>query len=444
VEEINPEFRKVVAVNRINKNELVLSIPRACIMTTSDAKNSAMGKELVAAKCQLGHVHSWLAVYLLQERRNSGSFYAPYINSLPRTYSNVPLFYTPSEIAELKGCLVVDMISFILRSIKADYDLLQKTLSDFPFTLKDFIWARVAVISRLFSMPAIKEEGLVPLADMLNHKPTASTTWEYSDATATFDIRSINLQFKGLEIFDSYGSKCNTRYFVNYGFTLPDNPDNQAAVFIKAPTNLTPLQLSLVGSPCSYDDGYSFYQLSVLRQLESKVRVDGLYRFQLRCPGANTPSCKQVDRLGVAHCTVACLRFLRVVLADAEEHKQLATYAPINQYPLACLDIPPLSVRNELQVISELSAVVKQRLSEFSTVIEADLAALSTAIPFSNHHNLLMIRYSEKKVLHDILDFCAIILQATGTVHQVAKQLSQQPLTSTYAKDHWRKLIPLT
>ena len=32
----------------------------------------------------------------------------------------------------------------------------------------------------------------------------------------------------GEELFDSYGEKCNSRFFVHYGFTLEENDANQA------------------------------------------------------------------------------------------------------------------------------------------------------------------------------------------------------------------------
>jgi hypothetical protein len=34
----------------------------------------------------------------------------------------------------------------------------------------------------------------------------------------------------GVEVFDSYGPKCNSRFVVNYGFVLEDNEENQAVI----------------------------------------------------------------------------------------------------------------------------------------------------------------------------------------------------------------------
>jgi hypothetical protein len=36
---------------------------------------------------------------------------------------------------------------------------------------------------------------------------------------------------RGEQVFDSYGRKCNSRFFVNYGFTLDQNEDNEGRFF---------------------------------------------------------------------------------------------------------------------------------------------------------------------------------------------------------------------
>ncbi len=65
-------------------------------------------------------------------------------------------------------------------------------------------------------------------ADMVNHKRPRDAWWGYLEKENRFVIQSvINLEAKR-EIFVSYGMKCNSRLFVNYGFTLLTNEFNQA------------------------------------------------------------------------------------------------------------------------------------------------------------------------------------------------------------------------
>ena len=70
----------------------------------------------------------------------------------------------------------------------------------------------------------VKTNILAPFADMLNHKLPKQTAWNYVQAENGFGIESLTDIPEGTEVFDSYGKKCNTRYLLNYGFVIPDNP----------------------------------------------------------------------------------------------------------------------------------------------------------------------------------------------------------------------------
>lgn len=86
--------------------------------------------------------------------------------------------------------------------------------------------------SRMFGLhiDGVKTDILAPFADMLNHKLPKETSWNYIQAEQGFAIESIVDLPAGVEICDSYGKKCNSRYLLNYGFLLEDNPENQIVV----------------------------------------------------------------------------------------------------------------------------------------------------------------------------------------------------------------------
>jgi histone-lysine N-methyltransferase SETD3 len=52
-------------------------------------------------------------------------------------------------------------------------------------------------------------------------------------------------------VFDSYGSKCNSRYFLNYGFALPDNATNEYALEIAVPAEVVQYKakVAFLGTP---------------------------------------------------------------------------------------------------------------------------------------------------------------------------------------------------
>lgn len=61
---------------------------------------------------------------------------------------------------------------------------------------------------------------------MLNHRQPKQTIWNYVESVNGFVIESLEDIEVGQEVFDSYGRKCNSRFLLNYGFILEDNPDN--------------------------------------------------------------------------------------------------------------------------------------------------------------------------------------------------------------------------
>ena len=58
---------------------------------------------------------------------------------------------------------------------------------------------------------------------MINHKNPKDTLWNYSDELEGFELKSVIKKETNLEIFDSYGIKCNSRFLLNYGFLEENN-----------------------------------------------------------------------------------------------------------------------------------------------------------------------------------------------------------------------------
>lgn len=71
-----------------------------------------------------------------------------------------------------------------------------------------------------------KTDALVPLADMLNHYRPRETRWTFREGDDAFVISSLRPLQMGNQVFDSYGKKCNSRFLLNYGFTVEDNRDD--------------------------------------------------------------------------------------------------------------------------------------------------------------------------------------------------------------------------
>lgn len=148
---------------------------------------------------------------------------------MPNDFSHFPINYTPELLKELKGTCFIEQVEAKQHDLKRDYEIVAGVDENFRrFGLQRFIEARLLVCSRVFGVVVdrVKTDALVPVADMLNHHMPKETSWYFCESTKGFVIQSLKDIPTGAEIFDSYGQKCNSRFLLNYGFTLPDNPHN--------------------------------------------------------------------------------------------------------------------------------------------------------------------------------------------------------------------------
>jgi len=378
----SPEYRGVHALTRINKDEVVLEVPLSHIMTSEVARASDIGQKITASGVDLNSTHTFLACYLLQERDNPTSFWKPYIDILPKAFSNLPIFFNQDELSYLKGSFSLGKIADRHAELKEEYDNICNAVPEFSkWKLDDFIWARSVVITRIFGLVINngKTDGLVPMADMLNHKRPRETSWTYEDAKGAFTITALRSMNRGEQIFDSYGRKCNSRFFVNYGFSLENNEaDNQAVMWFTLPPA---------------DPHY-----------QTKVRLLGGPNRSGVASGS--PKRCQVPIDYNEDVTKECFSFLRFVHAKDSE---LMILSAVEKFDVK--KIEPLSLRNELEVIADLSIAASNSLSQFDCDEEQDTRLLADPKLTTNIRNAILMRRGEKQVLAYYRDLDGVIRQ---------------------------------
>ena len=110
---------------------------------------------------------------MLQERRKEVTPFAPYLDILPKSLRDFPIFFTDEEKEYLKGSPFLNQIADKLEDIKIDYDLICKEVPEFQqFSIEEYSEVRMIVSSRIFGITVngVKTDGFVPYADMLNHR----------------------------------------------------------------------------------------------------------------------------------------------------------------------------------------------------------------------------------------------------------------------------------
>ena len=189
------EMRGVHSKTDIPSNTICVSIPLKCLITVEMGQATEIGQIILRSDLDLdAPKHIFLMIFLLWDRKvnNQKSFFAPYYNVLPQTLRNIPIFWSPEELAWLQGSYLLNQISDRNEAIEQDYLAICKVAPQLGkiATLEEFKWARMCVCSRNFGLQVNghRTSALVPHADMLNHYRPRETKWTYDDDLQAFTI----------------------------------------------------------------------------------------------------------------------------------------------------------------------------------------------------------------------------------------------------------------
>jgi len=366
------DYRGVHTLCNVPADDMVLYVPRDYIMTTEMAKDSAIGKAIRRSRYDIRSAHSWLACYLCQEKHDLKSFWRPYIDILPDRYSNMPIFFKDFYKKFLKGSYSLEMASNRLLDLRSEYDGICRQCPEFrKFHHLEFVWGRLVVITRNFGLDihGTETDALVPYADMLNHMPDKQTDWKYDNKLKGFTMVTNRSVARGEQIFDSYGRKCQGRYFVNYGFTIDNNfNDNDAVIYADLPE----------------DDPH--YRMKIKYLHGRRMR-----EFQV-------PAHYSEDSTGQSDNNHPrnMFSFFRFLHARDSELMVLSTN---DGYKLK--DVEPISIRNEIEVLKHIQRSAKKSLARFPDPLSLDHKLLKeNKFMDMNHRNCIMMRSGEKETLH--------------------------------------------
>ena len=328
--------------------------------------------------------HGFLSTFILQEKRKEeDSEFFPFIDILPKSFENFPIFFTPEEKEWLKGSPFLDQVEEKIEDIKTDYDLICEKVPEYSqFSLIEFSEIRMMVSSRIFGMNILgkKTDGFVPMADMLNHKRPKQTSWTYSDEKGGFVIEALKDIERNEQVYDSYGKKCNSRFFLNYGFIVENNDGNEVPIKIYYPesddkkdmkkemiNDLSEFKKFRVTD--SFNDNIMHEFLSWLRFVEYDENITLLIDYQARVATQSHMNDSDSD--------------------DIDDPNR----------GFKAKDLPPLSIRNEQKVLLRMKLEASKLLAKYPTTYEEDLDILKNNTDLTdNTRNCVLMRSGEKEV----------------------------------------------
>ena len=374
--------RSVITTGQILKKENILRIPYEALITLELAQESEIGKSITSTvKKQLKSPnHCVFTTYLLSEmEKGESSKWKFYLDMLPESYDNFPVFYKEKEEQLLKGTSFLQIVNSKKKEIYQDYVTLCGVINNFQrFSYDNFCKVRMIVSSRIFGVKIknLKTEVFAPYADMLNHRRVRQTHWNYEDSYNAFVISAIENIEPGYELYDSYGKKCNSRFLLNYGFTLENNEDNEYK-----------LSITLAENSYKYKEKSAILKNSITK------------KFTLR---------KDLEDTQAA----LLFSFLRFVCFDGDTnlYKDYKAENVLN----------PISMNNEIMMLKKLQESIEFLLRDYDTSLEDDVTLLATkksTLSF-NEMNCITMRISEKEILRfysDLAKYCIALFSKERT-----------------------------
>ncbi|OMJ77692.1 hypothetical protein SteCoe_22638 [Stentor coeruleus] len=377
IEFYSQDSRGVHCIRAIRKKECILYIPLTHIITLEVAQSSPIAQKMLANNLNLlSPKHCYLSTFIIQEKQKPDSFWAPYIRILPEHFQNFPIFFTEEEKEYLVGTSFIDLVNEKITDIKEDYNTICSVAQEFiEVSFEEFCRVRMAVSSRIFGMEIEKKstDGFVPLADMLNHQKPKQTFWKFCQQRNGFIIEAEVDISKGQEVLDSYGIKCNSRFLLNYGFTLDDNDANEFPYLIKLSEDLP------------------FYE-EKLNFLKAKSHV-------FRMLKDTSKPCLQEMLTYMRLIEIDDLEFLNQVIDEFLDSDFFTQGKYLNAFSLSI----------EKKILQRLEKISNEYLQRYPNSIEEDEEALKNEAT-QNEKNCIVIRMGEKSILNYYLKMAQEIL----------------------------------
>ncbi|VDM61507.1 unnamed protein product [Angiostrongylus costaricensis] len=223
----------VFATKFFRTNEKLIELPRELVITAGKIADFEMYSELLYEKKFFPTPFELLTLFFCMEDCES-SFYAPYINVLPKSFT------TPSYMNKY-----IDPVNLPL-SARQYWCIQQKDLQEIwkrlvpEISHKKFLWAWNVVNTRCIyveNKPHVKVDNsagdtlaVVPFVDMLNHDPCAKGLAGFDSYSNKYIVRSTHCVLEDEEVTVCYGAHDNARLWMEYGFTLPNNPNGRVTI----------------------------------------------------------------------------------------------------------------------------------------------------------------------------------------------------------------------
>jgi hypothetical protein len=251
---ISPEFRGIVATERVRKGDLLVAVPSKLFVNAETLPfhhNQFETKDLTAIVNKAIASYSKhplpnfspravaCAVWLLYQKNGFSSKWDAWLRVMPTEF-DTPLMLEPMDLELLEGSTLLELSEKLRTEAEEMFDTIERKLFReqryvFPedkYTLEYFSWAFTTYRTRSFTV------GLVPYADFFNHDPTMKEgNYYYDKVDDMFKVFASKDYDQGDEVMITYlgggFGLSNTGLFYYYGFVVPHVAEDSVTMFYR-------------------------------------------------------------------------------------------------------------------------------------------------------------------------------------------------------------------
>ena len=219
----------------------------------------------------------------------------------------------------------------------------------------------------------------VPFADMFNTDTPKNTYWHYDSARKGFVVEAHRDIQPGEQLFDTYGIKCNYRYFLYYGFVKSGNHEH----------NEYHIKIKLQKSDPEFYKKVQFFSF------------DSCQKFKLQ---GNLKTPEMLHFLSWMRFIVfeGDIQLLKKAVLSFEQKNRDNTSKWVQEiFEKKQLFVPAFDIHNEMKVWERIKDIMVQKMCLYETSIEEDQKILesdSNNLSF-NQRNCISLRMEDKIIL---------------------------------------------
>nr|XP_020645007.1 SET domain-containing protein 4 [Pogona vitticeps] len=239
--------RGLMATKHLQAEDLIISLPEKCLLTTDTVLNSYLRKYIVEWKPPVSPLIALCTFLIAEKFGQEKSLWKPYLDLLPETYTcpvcleheTVELLPEPlrgkaREQRKLFQELFVSSQPFFF-SLQPLFPKNVKSV----FNYHAFQWAWCTINTRTVYMKHSQRAclsrdpdtyALAPFLDLLNHNPAVQVKAAFNEKTKCYEIVTLSGCKKYGEVFICYGPHDNQRLLLEYGFVARHNPHSTVHV----------------------------------------------------------------------------------------------------------------------------------------------------------------------------------------------------------------------